>query len=81
MEHAQLSPVETALIQTINQEEFAGFSFVNNDFGSFNWWARAKLWARGVAEIVHVWKILRGAYCARVITVRGATTSLVLTEE
>lgn len=37
MEHAQLSPVETALIQTINQEEFAGFSFVNNDFGSFNW--------------------------------------------
>jgi hypothetical protein len=37
MEHAQLSPVETALIQTINQEEFAGFSFVNTDFGSFNW--------------------------------------------
>lgn len=33
---AQLSPVDTALIQSINQSEFAGFSFVNNDFGAFH---------------------------------------------
>ena len=34
-EHAQLSPVESALIQSMNQDDFAGFSFVNDDFGAF----------------------------------------------
>lgn len=31
-----LTPVDPAIVKAINQEEFAGFSFVNDDFGKHN---------------------------------------------
>ena len=31
-----LTPVDPAIVKAINQEEFAGFSFVNEDFGKHN---------------------------------------------
>jgi len=30
-----LTPVDPAIIKAINQEEFAGFSFINDDYGKF----------------------------------------------
>jgi len=30
-----LTPVDSAIIKAINQEEFAGFSFINDDYGKF----------------------------------------------
>ena len=34
-EEPTLTPVDPAIIKAINQEEFAGFSFINDDFGKF----------------------------------------------
>lgn len=30
-----MTPVDPAIIKAINQDEFAGFSFINDDFGKF----------------------------------------------
>ena len=30
-----MTPVDPAIIKAINQEEFAGFSFINDDYGKF----------------------------------------------
>ena len=35
-EEPVLTPVNPELVRTINQEEFAGFSFYNQDFGKLN---------------------------------------------
>lgn len=35
-EEPTLTPVDQAIIRAINQEEFAGFSFINDDFGKFH---------------------------------------------
>jgi len=32
-EQATLTPVDSAVVDNITQDEFRGFSFVNNDFG------------------------------------------------
>lgn len=35
-EEPTLTPVDSAIIKAINQEEFQGFSFVNDDYGKFH---------------------------------------------
>ena len=35
-EEPVLTPVNPELVRTINQEEFAGFSFYNQDYGKLN---------------------------------------------
>jgi Protein kinase C terminal domain len=35
-EEPSLTPVDPAVIKAINQDEFAGFSFINDDFGKFH---------------------------------------------
>ena len=35
-EEPTLTPVDMAIIKAINQEEFDGFSFINDDYGKFH---------------------------------------------